>query len=154
MSDLLVLRATLLSWLAKALPELDDVIRGHLATHIQFTKAFSLIENRLGADLRLSALADAQGLSIAAFSAAFARNIGMGPKEYISRRINEKALTLVTYSDMKMKQIAEILRFSDEFYFSRFFKKMNGRSPSTYREEMKKTFADVIMERMDSEKQD
>lgn len=150
MSDLLVLRATLLSWLAQSLPELDEVIRSHLATHMQFSKAFSLMESQLGADLRLSALADAQGLSIDAFSAAFTRNIGMGPKEYMSRRINEKALILVTYSDMKMKQVAETLRFSDEFYFSRFFKKMNGKPPSIYREEMRKTFADGVTEKLDS----
>ena len=31
--------------------------------------------------------------------------------------------------------IAELakLRFSDEYYFSRFFKKLNGCSPATYR---------------------
>ncbi|MFY7816931.1 MAG: helix-turn-helix domain-containing protein [Akkermansiaceae bacterium] len=140
MSDLLILRGTILFWLAKALPELDDVIRNHLATHMQFNKAFSLMESQLGADIRLSSLAEAQGMSVDAFSASFVRNIGIGPKEYISRRINEKALALVTYGDMKMKQIAEILRFNDEFYFSRFFKKMNGRSPSVYREEMRKMF--------------
>lgn len=137
MADLIFVRGSILTWVAKAIPELDDVICQHLATHMQFAKAFALIESQLGADIRLSTLAEVQGVSVDAFSAAFTRNIGMGPKEYISRRINEKALTLVTHSDMKMKQIAETLRFNDEFYFSRFFKKMNGVSPSSYREAMR-----------------
>jgi YesN/AraC family two-component response regulator len=45
---------------------------------------------------------------------------------------------MVGYSDKKMKEIAETLRFNDEFYFSRFFKKMNGLSPSAYRVEVRK----------------
>lgn len=149
MSDLLMLRGSILTWVAKALPELDMVIRHHLATHLQFTKAFSLIDEQLGADIRLAALAEAQGMSVDAFSSAFTRSIGIGPKEYITRRINEKALMLVTHGDMKMKQIAEILRFNDEFYFSRFFKKMNGRSPSVYRQEMRKFFTGIPAEPID-----
>lgn len=138
MVELLHLRGSILNWLALAIPELDEVISTHLGTHMQFSKAFALIEDRLGADLRLAAIAEEQGVSIDSFSAAFTRNIGIGPKEYISRRIYEKALIMVGHSDMKMKEIAETLRFNDEFYFSRFFKKMNGLSPSAYRVEVRK----------------
>lgn len=138
MVDLLFLKGSVLTWIAKAVPELGAVVSSHLATHLQFSKAFALIESQLGADLRLAALADAQGVSVDAFSAAFSRNIGIGPKEYLSRRINEKAMAMVTHTDMKMKEIADALRFTDEFYFSRFFKKMNGLPPSAYRAVMRK----------------
>jgi AraC-like DNA-binding protein len=138
MVELLHLRGSILNWLAQAIPELDEVISTHLATHMQFSKAFELIENRLGADLRLAAIAEEQGMSVDSFSAAFSRSIGIAPKEYISRRINEKALIMVGHGDKKMKEIAETLRFNDEFYFSRFFKKMNGTSPSAYREAARK----------------
>ena len=137
MAELLHLRGSILNWLAQAIPELDEVISTHLATHMQFSKAFALIEDRLGADLRLAAIAEEQGVSVDAFSAAFTRNIGIGPKEYISRRVNEKALMMVGHGDKKIKEIAETLRFNDEFYFSRFFKKMNGSSPSAYRAALK-----------------
>lgn len=138
MVELLHLRGSILHWLADSIPELDEVIGEHLSTHMQFSKSFALIEDRLGADLRLATIAEQQGMSVDSFSAAFAKNIGMGPKEYISRRINQKAITLVTQSDMKIKEIAERLRFSDEFYFSRFFKKLNGSSPSIYRQRVRK----------------
>jgi AraC-like DNA-binding protein len=138
MVELLHMRGSILNWLAQVIPELDEVISKHLATHMQFSKAFTLIENRLGADLRLAAIAEEQGMSVDSFSVAFTRNIGIGPKEYISRRIYEKALIMVGHSDKKMKEIAETLRFNDEFYFSRFFKKMNGLSPSAYRVEVRK----------------
>jgi len=138
MAELLHLRGSILNWIAQAIPEMDEVISSHLATHMQFSKAFTLIEDRLGADLRLAAIAEEQGVSVDAFSTAFTRHIGIGPKEYISRRINEKALMMVGHGDKKMKEIAETLRFNDEFYFSRFFKKMNGTSPSAYRDASRK----------------
>jgi transcriptional regulator GlxA family with amidase domain len=36
-------------------------------------------------------------------------------------------------SDLKMKQIAEKLRFSDEYCFSRFSQRLNGSPPLRYR---------------------
>jgi AraC-like DNA-binding protein len=136
--ELLRLRGNLLSWMALAIPELDQVISGHLATHMQFSKAFDTIEKNLGADLRMSAIARAHGTGVDAFSMAFSRSTGISPKEYLTRRINQEALSLVINTDLKMKEIADKLRFSDEFYFSRFFKKLNGCSPSAYRQKLRR----------------
>lgn len=132
-AELLMLRGRLLAWLAQAVPELDDIVSRHLATHTQFTSVFEVIERELGADLRLNSLAGAYGTSIEAFSMAFARGTGMSPKEYLTRRLNQEALQLVINTDLRMKEVAERLRFADEFYFSRFFKKLNGCAPSAYR---------------------
>lgn len=136
--ELLRLRGCLLSWIAMAVPELDEVVSGHLSTHMQFAKVFDLIESKLGADIRISSLAKAHGVSVDAFSAAFSRSTGISPKEYITRRINQEALALVINTDLKMKEIADKLRFNDEFYFSRFFKNLNGCSPSLYRSQMRR----------------
>jgi AraC-like DNA-binding protein len=136
--ELLRLRGCLLSWIALAIPELDEVVSGHLSTHMQFAKVFDLIESKLGADLRISSLAKAQGVTVDAFSTAFSRSTGISPKEYITRRINQEALALVINTDLKIKQIADKLRFSDEFYFSRHFKNLNGCSPSVYRSRMRR----------------
>lgn len=132
-AELLQLRGHLLSWIAMAIPELDEVVSGHLSTHMQFSKVFDLIESNLGADIRISSLAKVHGVTVDAFSMAFSRSTGISPKEYITRRINQEALALVINTDLKMKEIADRLRFNDEFYFSRFFKNMNGMSPSLYR---------------------
>lgn len=137
-AELLRLRGQLLSWIAMAVPELDEVISGHLSTHMQFSKVFDLIESNLGADIRISSLAKVQGVTVDAFSMAFSRSTGISPKEYITRRINQEALALVINTDLKMKEIADRLRFNDEFYFSRFFKNMNGVSPSLYRSQIRK----------------
>ena len=137
LADLLWLRAMLLSWVANAIPELEVVITKHLATHKQFTRVFDTIERELGADLRMSEVARSHGTGVEAFSMAFSRATGMSPKDYVTRRLNQEALQLVINTDLKMKEIAERLRFTDEFYFSRFFKKLNGCPPSTYRHKMR-----------------
>ncbi|MCX6877753.1 MAG: AraC family transcriptional regulator [Verrucomicrobia bacterium] len=130
---LLELRGRLLSWMAAAVPEIDEVITRHLETHTQFTEVFKFIERNLGADLRLGPLAGTYGATLEAFSMAFSRSTGMSPKDYLTRRLNQEALQWVINSDLKMKEIADKLRFSDEYYFSRFFKKFNGCAPATYR---------------------
>jgi AraC-like DNA-binding protein len=137
--ELLSLRGRLLGWLASALPELDELITRHLASHTQFTTVFNLIESQLGADLRLERLAKANGTTTEAFSMAFTRSTGMSPKDYLTRRLNQEALQLVINTDLRIKEIARRLRFSDEFYFSRFFKKLNGCSPAAYRNGLRKT---------------
>lgn len=133
-AELLHLRCQLLLWMTNGIPELDDVIIRHLNSHAKFSKVFELIEDQLGADLRLPSLAAAYGRGATAFAEAFTQGTGMTPKEYLTRRLNQEALQWVINSDFNMKQIAEKLRFSDEFYFSRFFKRLNGVSPTVYRQ--------------------
>lgn len=137
-ADLLLLRGRLLAWLVTAIPELDEIVSTHVASHSQFTGVFDLIERDLGADLRLVALAEVYGTTVEAFSMAFTRGTGMSPKEYLTRRLNQEALQLVINTDLKLKQVAEQLRFNDEFYFSRFFKKLNGCSPKDYRNRLRR----------------
>lgn len=127
------LRGRLMWWLTGALPELDETISQHLASHSRFTGVFQHIEANLGAHLRLSDLAKVYGTSPDAFAAAFTRGTGISPKEYLKRCLNQEAIRWVMNSDLKMKEIAEKLRFSDEYYFSRFFQRLNGSPPLRYR---------------------
>lgn len=132
-ASILGLRGRLMWWLVDTIPELDEIISNHIATHAKFAPVFQFIENHLGADLRLSDLAEVHGISPGAFAAAFTRSTGVSPKEYLTRRLNQEAIRWVMGSDLKIKEIAEKLRFSDEFYFSRFFNKQNGSPPLRYR---------------------
>lgn len=132
-SSILGLRGRLMWWLVECIPELDEVISQHLSSHSKFSAVFQHIEDHLGADLRLADLAEVHGISPGAFAAAFTRSTGVSPKEYLTRRLNQEAIRWVMGSDLKIKEIADKLRFSDEFYFSRFFQKQNGSPPLRYR---------------------
>ena len=57
----------------------------------------------------------------------------MSPKAYLNRRLNQEAIKLLICSDAPVKEVAYKLKFADEYYFSRFFKKLNGVSPTPYR---------------------
>lgn len=132
-SSILGLRGRLLWWMVQTIPELDEVIMLQMASHSRFSGVFQYIEDHLGADLRLADLAEAHGSTPGAFAAAFTRNTGISPKEYLTRRLNQEAIRWVMSSNLKMKDIAEKLRFNDEYYFSRFFQKHNGAPPLRYR---------------------
>jgi len=137
-ASILGLRGRLMWWMVQTIPELDDVISLHLARHSRFSDVFQHIEDHLGADLRLADLAEVHGSTSGAFSAAFTRSTGVSPKEYLTRRLNQEAIRWVMGSNLRMKEIAEKLRFSDEYYFSRFFKKSNECSPMEYRERLRR----------------
>lgn len=56
------------------------------------------------------------------------------PYEYLMSRKMEQAKTLLLYSSFSIKEIAEHLAFSDQYYFSNYFKLRCGISPKKFRE--------------------
>jgi AraC-like DNA-binding protein len=134
MKHLLLLHAQIYRWLAEALPGLEQIIGAHVQTHSRFERVFELTQTRLGADLRVCDLAAVMNLPASAFSMAFRRNVGLSPKAWLSRRLNQEAIRLLIQLDVPAKHIAQQLRFSDEYHFSRFFKRLNGMAPTPYRQ--------------------
>ena len=132
-NHLLQLRAQIQSWLAEALLSLDTIIAKHLSDYAPFEPVFQLVEDKLGADLRITDLAKAHGTTTQAFSQSFTTATNTTPKQYLNRRLNQAAIQLVIGTHLSMKEIAFHLAFADEFYFSRFFKKLNGIAPTAYR---------------------
>ena len=55
------------------------------------------------------------------------------PYEYLMNRKMESACRLLLYSTLSVKEIAARLAFSDQYYFSNYFKRKNGLSPRLYR---------------------
>jgi AraC-like DNA-binding protein len=135
MADLLRLQAQIFVWLAEALPHFEQIIRTHVQSHSRYERVFEWIETRLGADLRVADLAAAMRMPVSAFSMGFNRSIGLSPKAWLSRRLNQEAIRLLIQTDATTKAIAEQLRFADEYHFSRFFKRENGISPTPYRQQ-------------------
>lgn len=133
MKHLMLLQAQVYHWLAESLPDVEEIICAHVQTHSRFERVFELAETRLGADLRVADLAAAVNMPSSTFSVAFHRNVGISPKAWLSRRLNQQAIRLLIQSDVPAKSVAEQLRFTDEYHFSRFFKRLNGMAPTPYR---------------------
>lgn len=76
------------------------------------------------------------GLSPSAFSKKTAQLFGKSPTALIRDQMILEAKKLLHLTNKPIKEIAGILRFDDEFYFSRYFKKAVGISPTHYRREV------------------
>lgn len=65
------------------------------------------------------------------------------PISYYNRlKINEAKQMLEEYENIRVKDIAELLGFSDQYYFSKVFKQQYGVSPIVYKSQMQKDIAD------------
>jgi len=112
---------------------LADHIQRQFSLHSAFGKSFDLIDRRLSAILQVAELAKAHGTTLAAFTRLFRRHFGVAPKAYLNRRLNQEACELILSTDLPVREVACRLKFTDEYYFNRFFSKMNGIPPRRYR---------------------
>ena len=65
---------------------------------------------------------------------SFCRHYKMTPYDYLMEQKMKSARSLLLYSSMSIKEIAEHLAFSDQYYFSNYFKRKHGMSPKEFRE--------------------
>lgn len=82
---------------------------------------------------RVDKLARAVSLSPDHFSRLFRKLKGVTPREFILRARIDSAQDLLRSSNHSISRIAEILGYSDVYFFSRQFKEKVGVSPTDYR---------------------
>jgi AraC-like DNA-binding protein len=73
------------------------------------------------------------GLSVSQFARRFKQCLNMTPCEYLCELKLNKSEQLLTDTDLSVKLISELCGFCNEYYFSQFFKKRTGVSPSKFR---------------------
>lgn len=61
------------------------------------------------------------------------RHLGCSPGHWIKQLKMQAACEILRRTQLSMEAVAREVGFSDPFYFSRVFKKMQGLSPRTYR---------------------
>lgn len=84
-------------------------------------------------DISLKNIANNLCMSQAQVINIFKKTFNMTPYQYFSKRRVEIAASLLLNSNMQVKEIAELLNYSDQPYFSNAFKKIMGVSPEKYR---------------------
>lgn len=75
-------------------------------------------------------------LSPSALSKNIKKQIGKTPTQLIQERVILESKKLLHLTHKSIKEIAVDLHFDDEYYFSRYFKKNVGLSPSHYRRDV------------------
>lgn len=91
------------------------------------------IDSHITESLSLKMLAEHVYLSNSQVIRIFRRDFGKTPYDYIIAQKTENAKNLLQNTNMRIKEIAFSLGFSDEHYFSYVFKEKTGKSPSEYR---------------------
>ncbi|MDO4345096.1 MAG: AraC family transcriptional regulator [Eubacteriales bacterium] len=86
----------------------------------------------------VSIVADAAGLSPAHFTRLFQNKIGIAPVKYIIEVKMNYAKRMLVEQDLSIKEIARLLHYEDQLYFSRQFTKCVGMSPRKYRNESRR----------------
>lgn len=81
----------------------------------------------------LDELARVAGLSKYHFIRRFSAFTGKTPIEYLTEIRIERAKELLSGDELSVRECAELLGYSDQFYFCRVFKKHVGISPAQYR---------------------
>lgn len=97
------------------------------------TRVLNAIESNPFHDWQVKELARVSGVSYSGLRTLFAEVMHENLHSYIQRRRLEQAQMLLSDPGLSIKQVAEQMDFSSEFYFSHVFKKLKGMSPREYR---------------------
>jgi AraC family transcriptional regulator len=91
------------------------------------------IEQHLGEDLSLEALAAEVSLSPLYFARAFRSAVGKSPHQYIVARRVEHARQLLSGTTLPIADISLASGFSSQSHLSNWFRRIVGVSPAVYR---------------------
>jgi AraC-like DNA-binding protein len=101
----------------------------------RFQQVLEYVSENLHRPITIQDLAGIAALNPTYFSNLFSRYMGIPPIPYINKRRIEEAQRLLLRGDETLYQIARAVGFSDEYYFSRVFKKIVGIAPDHYRKQ-------------------
>ena len=87
--------------------------------------------------IKIPDLAQLEGLSNSRYITLFSQEIGKTPSEYILGLRLARACDLLTTTDMEISLVGADSGYSDQYFFSKIFKKHIGISPLEYRKKNK-----------------
>lgn len=103
------------------------------ASHRSFDNIIEHMRQHLDGSLSLKDISREAGFSIARFSTLFKGQTGFSPVEYYIRLRIQAACRLFDTTALNVSEVAGKIGYSDQYYFSRIFRKIMGMPPTTYR---------------------
>lgn len=131
-TDHMMFKARLLELLS-LFAQKTEIDYSQINTYIRYNYIFQYIEQHCSITLDTGQIAEAFGLNPNTLRINFKKDMGITLKRYIDLKILERIKNKLIYSNYTLRELACLLRFSDEFYLSRFFKKYTGISPKQYK---------------------
>lgn len=97
--------------------------------------AIHFMSENMANKLTLKDLSTQLGYSESYIYRVFIKETNYAPITYFLHMKINRACQLLQFSQLKIGQIALILGFEDQYYFSRLFKKVTGKSPMQYKKQ-------------------
>lgn len=101
----------------------------------QLRRVLSLVEDRLGEEIDLAALADAAGVSRFHFLRCFRATTGMSPHRWVTGLRIARACRLLEESRHSVLEIAGLVGFESQSHFGQVFRRVTGLAPRDWRAE-------------------
>lgn len=128
----IALAAHLLQFYAVRKPALN--VSAGSSSRVQ--QAMEYINDHLGEDLSLDAIASTVGMSQYHFCRLFKQTTRLTPWQYVIEQRIEAAKRLLAMPQLSIAQISHRLGYSTQGQFANFFRKHTGISPTTYRQQL------------------
>ena len=96
-----------------------------------------LRENYADMDLARSRIAAHVAVSESYLTRIFRRDLGIAPRDYLTRYRVGRAKELLRLTNHTITEIANLVGYNDSAYFSRVFHQETGRSPLTFRRQVR-----------------
>ncbi len=96
-------------------------------------EAIGYIHRNYASDISQASIATAIGISPSYLSRQFKEDLGVGFADFLCTYRLDRAKNLLTQTNISNKEIAGLVGFRDDAYFSRVFKKDTGMTPKEYR---------------------
>ncbi len=104
-----------------------------LAGQLRYRPLFDYLAEHCHAGIDVDEMARIMRMNKETFIKKFVYDTGFPPKKLFNRILVEKASRILCGSEKTIREIAAELHFCNEFYFSRFFRKHLGMTPSAFR---------------------
>lgn len=102
------------------------------STSLKVEKIIEYMHQNIQNKLTLTELSKVTNLSPTYLSRSFKETTGYSVIEFFNKIKIDKAKELIIEGDKKIKEVAQTVGFTDEFYFSRVFKKIEGICPTEF----------------------
>ena len=103
---------------------------------VRYQTLFDTFRKNPYRDFSVAEMAKIMKMGKESFIKHFTTELGSPPKLFFLHQRTAAAAKELLTTDDSIREIAERFHFSDEFYFSRFLKRMTGLSPREYRNKM------------------
>lgn len=115
----------------------DEVVRIKVDTPEFFEKVITYMREHLSEQLSPQSICDVFGISQTYLSRLFRKYSHMGFNKSLNYFRIEKAKEIMKREGLFIKDVAAMVGYADQFYFSRIFRSVTGISPSEYIESIK-----------------